>query len=294
MLKMLSMIQLSLLHIHIMESELYHISTHGSRLLQQSAHEQHQQTENKSFHPFVQLDALITRDGFLSFEKLKKHIEQQHWGRAHSRCATQLKDIDLDMDGGVTWSELQETTHGFIEDEGDLEGDFREIEVRDSRRFEAADVDGNGSLRGEELVAFLSPHLYEHMEELRHHEAFGDIDVDQDGSLSVDEYLEHVQPYHDNARLDNSNHDNGTGDWTRKQRKLFAEAWDVDGDSMLSVAEAMRWLSSEGSEVEVEARRLMDGCDVNGDGVVSRMEMIQTMNRKSPAFTSGLGFRQEL
>ena len=286
MLKMLSMIQLSLLHIHIMESELYHISTHGSHLLQKSAHEQHQQAENKSFRS---LDALVTPDGFLSIEKLKNHIEHQHWERAHSRCAMQLKDIDLDMDGGVTWSELQETTHGFIEDEGDLEGDFREIEVRDSRRFETADVDGDGSLRGEELVAFLSPHLYEHMEEIRHHEAFGDIDVDQDGSISVDEYLEHVQPYHDNTH-----HSNSVDSWMRKERKLFAEVWDVNGDNMLSVAEAKRWLSSEGSEVEVEARGLMDGCDVNGDGVVSRVEMIQTMNRKSPAFTSGLDFRQEL
>ena len=67
--------------------------------------------------------------------------------------------------------------------------DFKTMIRRDRHRWEAADVDKNGNLDYEEFVAFIHPEERENMFDIVIDETMEDIDKNQDGTLSVEEYI---------------------------------------------------------------------------------------------------------
>ena len=61
--------------------------------------------------------------------------------------------------------------------------------VRDERRFKQADEKNKGYLDKDDLTAFLHPEEYDHMKEMVILETIEDIDKDQDGKISLAEYI---------------------------------------------------------------------------------------------------------
>ena len=61
--------------------------------------------------------------------------------------------------------------------------------VRDERRFKQADERNKGYLDKDDLTAFLHPEEYDHMKEMVILETIEDIDKDQDGKISLAEYI---------------------------------------------------------------------------------------------------------
>ena len=61
--------------------------------------------------------------------------------------------------------------------------------VRDERRWKSADRENKGHLTKEDLTAFLHPEEYDHMKDMVIIETIEDIDRDNDGRISLDEYI---------------------------------------------------------------------------------------------------------
>ena len=60
---------------------------------------------------------------------------------------------------------------------------------RDERRWKKADLDGDGNLSKEEFASFLHPEDVEHMRDTVVMETLDDIDKDNDGFISLEEYI---------------------------------------------------------------------------------------------------------
>lgn len=60
---------------------------------------------------------------------------------------------------------------------------------RDKRRWNVADIDGDGALTRDEFAAFLHPNENERMKDIVVLEAIEDIDKDKDGKISLEEYI---------------------------------------------------------------------------------------------------------
>ncbi len=60
---------------------------------------------------------------------------------------------------------------------------------KDKRRWNLADLDGDGALNRDEFSAFLHPEESERMKEVVVLETMEDIDRDKDGKVSLEEYI---------------------------------------------------------------------------------------------------------
>ena len=82
---------------------------------------------------------------------------------------------------------LQSTNKsGSEEDDG---FSYEHMLVRDERRWKSADRENKGYLTKEDLTAFLHPEEYDHMKDMVIIETIEDIDRDNDGRISLDEYI---------------------------------------------------------------------------------------------------------
>ena len=66
---------------------------------------------------------------------------------------------------------------------------YKEMVDRDKRRWERADQDNDGGLTFEEFSHFLHPEEAEHMRDIVITETMEDIDKDNDGKISLQEYI---------------------------------------------------------------------------------------------------------
>lgn len=66
---------------------------------------------------------------------------------------------------------------------------YKELKERDYRRFKLADVNYDGSMSLDEFVNFLHPEDAPHMKDVVVKETLDDLDKDKDGYISEDEYI---------------------------------------------------------------------------------------------------------
>ena len=103
----------------------------------------------------------------------------------------QWKDKIGDSDKyNLSWQDYKSHVYGFIEDDKPETGyNFRPMMDRDERRWKKADSDSDGFLTKVEFQSFLHPEDYTHMVDIVVIETIEDMDSDNDGSISEQEYI---------------------------------------------------------------------------------------------------------
>lgn len=97
----------------------------------------------------------------------------------------------------LSWTEYKNMVYGDIEEqeaekrENNEADDFSYVQMlkRDRRRWSDADLDGDDALIKEEFTAYLHAEDAEHMKDVIVLETMEDIDKDEDGKISLAEYI---------------------------------------------------------------------------------------------------------
>lgn len=217
---------------------------------------------------FHKVDAQGTEDGFVTEEELKKWIQFTQNRYIREDSDKQMKQNDENKDGSVTWEEYKKSTYGFLdENEGEKEH-YDDMVERDEQRFKLADKEGDKKLNAEEFSAFLHPENHDHMKGIVVNETLTDIDKDKDGKISLDEYLGDLWPEEERQKGDEP-------DWVKTEREQFSEFRDKNKDGYMDEEEVKDWiLPPDYDHVSSEAKHLVSESDTNGDGKISKEEMV--------------------
>ncbi|VDD81956.1 unnamed protein product [Mesocestoides corti] len=202
-------------------------------------------------------------DGFICEDEMRKWLKY-----------VETKDVELDANrtfdeyvtdfktNYVTFEQHQtKLSEGYDEDE-DADDDLQQTVDRDRRRFEKADLDGDGKLSREEFAAFLHPEEFEHM---RDTETLYDLDSNKDGLIDLEEYTKDMWTDDSQTPLD----------WVQSEHQQFKETRDKNKDGFLDREEIRDWLfPAEYDHIESEVKHLMSETDDNLDGKLSKDEIL--------------------
>lgn len=182
----------------------------------------------------------------------------------HDDAEKQMKQLDTDHDGFVTWEEYKDMTYGFLdEDEDEDEGAVQDMLARDKKTFQAADADGDGKCDVKEFSIFLHPGNDDNLKSLAVEETFEDIDKDKDGGISLDEFIGDLWPEEEKENGDEPN-------WVKEEKENFQVHLDKDNDESLNSEEVYQWIfPEEFNYVEAEVNHLIVESDTNADGQLS-------------------------
>lgn len=182
----------------------------------------------------------------------------------------QMKDHDRNKDGKIDFEEYKNSTYGEYEDDADEGDSFKEMVVRDKRRFTKADSDADGSLNKEEYTAFLHPENDVNMREVVVQETLDDIDKDKDGFISKEEYVGDLWPEEEQKSGEPE------PDWVASEKEQFDQYRDKNKDGKMDASEVADWIMPEDMDhVTSEAKHLISESDADQDGFVTKEEMVE-------------------
>ncbi|KAM5205249.1 calumenin isoform 1-T1 [Hipposideros larvatus] len=208
------------------------------------------------------------KDGFVTVDELKDWIKfaQKRW--IYEDVERQWKGHDLNEDGLVSWEEYKNATYGYVLDDPDPDDGFnyKQMMVRDERRFKMADKDGDLIATKEEFTAFLHPEEYDYMKDIVVQETMEDIDKNSDGFIDLEEYIGDMYSHDGNA---------DEPEWVKTEREQFVEFRDKNRDGKMDKEETKDWiLPSDYDHAEAEARHLVYESDQNKDGKLTKEEIV--------------------
>ncbi|XP_010224301.1 PREDICTED: calumenin, partial [Tinamus guttatus] len=193
------------------------------------------------------------KDGFVTEGELKAWIKKAQKKYVYDSVERQWQDFDLNRDGLVSWDEYRNVTYGtYLAPPRNAAAtglNYRQMMVRDERRFRRADADGDLAATKEEFTAFLHPEEYEHMKDIVVQETMEDIDKNGDGFIDLEEYIG-----------DMYSHDGDTDEpeWVKTEREQFVEFRDKNRDGKMDQEETKDWiLPTDYDHAEAEARHLV-------------------------------------
>jgi len=181
----------------------------------------------------------------------------------------------------ISWDKYRAIQYGFLTDnhitdqEGRWKGEedvdeetlaiYKQLELRDRRRWTVADRNKNLQLSKEEFAAFIHPEHAEHMGDILISETMADFDQDGDGKLDLAEYVKNI--FGDTKEV--ADWDNGG---------IQFRSWrDLDHDGFIDKAELRSWMMPEEyDQHQAEASHLIHEADRNGDGMLSKMEVLES------------------
>uniref|UniRef100_A0A8C4QKC7 Reticulocalbin-3 n=1 Tax=Eptatretus burgeri TaxID=7764 RepID=A0A8C4QKC7_EPTBU len=206
-------------------------------------------------------------DGYVTVEELRAWIQhtQRRW--VYEYADKHWKDSD--NSGKMSWEEYRNATFGSLAfDSSPTSGyDYKRMVGRDERRFKGADQNGDGELEKEEFVAFTHPEEFEHMKDLILTETMEDIDKNQDGFISVDEYLgDMYEPLEGESEPD----------WVKTEREHFVKFRDENQDGKMDRQEMRAWIMPAGYDhVQAEAKHLVMESDKDKDDKLTKEEILE-------------------
>ncbi|XP_021239488.1 calumenin [Numida meleagris] len=208
------------------------------------------------------------KDGFVTVEELREWIKfaQKRW--IYEDVERQWKGHDLNGDGTVSWDEYRNATYGSVLDDPDPDDGFnyKQMMVRDERRFKMADRDGDLAATKEEFTAFLHPEEYDYMKDIVVQETMEDIDKNGDGFIDLEEYIGDMYSHDGDA---------DEPEWVKTEREQFVEFRDKNRDGKMDKEETRDWiLPSDYDHAEAEARHLVYESDQDKDGRLTREEIV--------------------
>ncbi|KAI1293621.1 Calumenin-A [Halotydeus destructor] len=224
------------------------------------------------------------KDGLLSADELRKLLERNHhevldanldrqWvyykptvEEVHSweGYAPENKEV-------LHWNDYKELTYPeeYLKDDPTNEH-YKSMQImqkRSERRWELADANSDTVLTKEEFKNFVHPEESEKYREVIVDEAMEDMDVDKDGSISLDEYIAHMS--------DVTEETDKVEGWQEEQQSQFASYLDKNKDGVLSNEELRDWLIPPFDRHEAEAYRLIQVGDSNDDRQLSKAEVLE-------------------
>eukprot|EP00092_Neocalanus_flemingeri_P033080 GFUD01035974.1.p1 GENE.GFUD01035974.1~~GFUD01035974.1.p1 ORF type:complete len:176 (+),score=55.42 GFUD01035974.1:79-528(+) len=122
------------------------------------------------------------KDGLVTTEELKMLIEKVGGCMSEGEARGMIRQANKDRNGGIDYSEFRKLwaiVRGEDEDELEIRQDFRRV-----------DLDGNGFITKEEMLAVISDCDYfvsDKMVEAQ--KCIAELDVDQDGQVSYPEFI---------------------------------------------------------------------------------------------------------
>lgn len=149
---------------------------------------------------------------------------------------------------------------------------YEDNKWRDLRRWKAADLDKDEHLSMEEFKAFTTPEKFEHMKQVVVDEQIDSTDVDQDGKISLKEYLANQQ------RMGSQKYDNKMQQvWIAEATKKFSKELDMNQDGFIDGPEIHFWLKEMNptDNSVIEAQYLMKKADIDHDRRLTNEEILQ-------------------
>ncbi|KAM8821499.1 calumenin isoform 1-T1 [Eudromia elegans] len=208
------------------------------------------------------------KDGFVTEGELKAWIKKAQKKYVYDSVERQWQDFDMNRDGRVSWDEYRNVTYGTYLDDPDPDDGFnyKQMMVRDERRFKAADRDGDLAATKEEFTAFLHPEEYDYMKGIVVQETMEDIDKNGDGFIDLEEYI---------GDMYSQDGDTEEPEWVKTEREQFVEFRDKNRDGRMDQEETKDWiLPTDYDHAEAEARHLVYESDQDKDGKLTKEEIV--------------------
>lgn len=145
---------------------------------------------------------------------------------------------------------------------------YKAMLTRDRRRWSVADRDGDDALTKAEFTDFLHPEESPYMRDVVVAETVEDIDKDNDGKISVDEYIGDMYRATDDG--------DDEPDWVKHERETFKTFRDKDGDGSLNNEEVKDWIIPQDFDhAEAESKHLIYEADSDSDEKLTKEEILE-------------------
>ncbi|XP_028025995.1 calumenin [Bombyx mandarina] len=216
------------------------------------------------------------QDGFITLVELKDWIRYTQKRYIDEDVERHWRQQNPNNEEFVTWEAYRKNVYGFMDDmdEKELKAPnsegftYSNLQKRDRRRWTYADADQNDALNRTEFAAFLHPEDHSSMRDVVVLETLEDIDKDQDGKVSLDEYIGDMYKPEDGE-------DEEEPDWVKQEREQFTGYRDTNKDGFMDEHEVKDWIAPpEFDHAEAEARHLVFEADADADEKLTKAEII--------------------
>lgn len=218
----------------------------------------------------------IDGDGYVSFEEMRNWIQFTQQRYINEDVDRQWQQHNLGDNDKLSWETYRTMVYGFLDDETAPEGEeesfkeeqesYKKMEERDRRRWDLAYEDKDGFLIKTEFQNFLHPEDAPHMRDIVVQETLEDIDKDQDGKISIEEYIGDM--YRGDAG-------ESEPEWVKTEREQFESFRDKNQDGFMDVEEVKEWIiPADFDHSEAEAKHLIYEADEDQDGRLTKDEVL--------------------
>ncbi|CAH3132502.1 unnamed protein product [Porites lobata] len=208
----------------------------------------------------------INKDGFVEEAELEIWIrhKMQKW-TVHEDVDAIFRDRDLNGDDKISWKEYMTRSFGFTEEDMHNRWERSNLEqyvLYDKKKWRYSDQDKDGMLNRQEFEYFYHPKEHEIMLPYIAVELMDQYDKDQDGRLSLKEYLAYI---------------NMPGSFNSLYITEFNEQYDADHDGHLNLKEVEVWRRPKNFNKALgEAQHLIENADMNKDGKLTADEFVMS------------------
>ncbi|XP_055941077.1 calumenin-like [Argiope bruennichi] len=209
------------------------------------------------------------KDNFVSMQELKDWIQHTQKRYIIDDSERQWKGFNPNNELELSWQTYKKNAYGYADEnfDGDTYG-YKDMIERDLRRWEKADSDRSGSLTKKEFIDFVHPEESAHMKDIVVIETMEDIDKNNDGKISMEEYIGDMY-------IDADNDLESEPSWVQSEREQFIQFRDKDKNGFLEFPEVRQWiLPDDYDNSEAEAKHLIYESDVDRDNQLSKEEIL--------------------
>ncbi|KAH9643845.1 hypothetical protein HF086_018238 [Spodoptera exigua] len=206
------------------------------------------------------------KDGFVSLVELKDWIRYTQKRYINEDVDRHWRQHNPNNDDVIPWETYRKNVYGFMD-----EMDPKELKTPNSEGFTRVNAepilvpyaDENDALNRTEFAAFLHPEDHSEMRDVVVLETMEDIDKDQDGKVSLEEYIGDMYKPEDGE-------DEDEPDWF-----IFFNR-DTNKDGFMDENEVKDWIAPpEFDHAEAEARHLVFEADTDADEKLTKDEILE-------------------
>lgn len=214
------------------------------------------------------------KNGMVDMTELKEWIKLTQNNYIEDDVTKQWKQHNVDGNETLHWEVYRKNIYGFMDelDPVDLESEdtgvsYKSMLARDRRRWSVADKNYDDELSKQEFTAFLHPEEVPSMRDVVLSETIEDIDKNNDGKVSIDEYIGDI--YKSSDSIDDE------PEWVSNEREVFTQYRDLDKDGYLNRDEVREWITPKNYDhAEAEAKHLVYEADKDSNAELSKEEIL--------------------